>query len=244
MHVLWLQFISEVKVFLRYKVTVFWTFFFPLFFMVLFALLDFGGDAPLPYINYLLPAMIMMALLTTCFISTSIAFVLNREKGYYRRLFVTPLKKWTLLGGQIASRFLIILLQTVFLILVGVIFFGARMPGKNFEFWAVLVMGIFAFLSIGFFLASIVRREETVLPVSMIMFFMMLFLGGGFWPVSVMPKFLRYISKVLPSTYFNEALFKTTIESVSLGSLGLHFLVMAAWFVCFLVLAVTFFKWE
>jgi len=212
--------------------------------MVLFALLNFGGETPIPMINYLLPAMIMMALITTCIISTSIVFVLNREKGYYRRLFVTPLKKWMLLGGQIASRFLIVLLQTVFLIAVAVIFFDARMAGKNFQFWIVLAMGIFTFLSIGFFLASIVRREETVLPIAMSTFFLMIFLGGAFWPISVMPKFLRYFSKILPSTYLNEALLKTTIESVGLNSLGLHFLVMAAWLVCFLVLAVTFFKWE
>ena len=53
MRVLWLQFLSEVKLFFRYKVSVFWTFFFPLFFMVLFALLNFGGETPIPMINYL-----------------------------------------------------------------------------------------------------------------------------------------------------------------------------------------------
>jgi len=244
MNALWLQTLCEIKLFFRYKVTVFWTFLFPVFFMVLFGLLNFGTGSSIRYIDYLLPGMIMMALLTTCIQSTSIAFVINKEKGYYRRLFVTPLKKWVLIVGQIASRFLIVFLQTIFLIVVAVIFFKAQIPGKNFEFWLILFMGILTFLSIGFFLASVVRREETVQPMSMMVFFLMIFLGGAFWPVSAMPGFLQRFGSILPATYLTDGLLKTTVQSVGITALGNHFLIMTIWLVAFFVLSIIFFKWE
>ena len=244
MRILWLQFISEMKLFIRYKVTVFWTFLFPVFFMVLFGLLNFGSGGNIRYIDFLLPAMIMMALITTCIISTSIAFVINREKGYYRRLFVTPLKKWKLIGGQVMSRFIIVFLQTMLLIAIAVLFFEATMPGRNVVFWLVLFMAIVTFLSLGFFLASVVTREESVQPISMIVFFVMIFLGGAFWPVSQMPTFMQKISRLLPSTYLSDALFKITIAGAGLNVLGKHFLVMAIWLIIFSVATVAFFKWE
>jgi len=114
MRVLLNQIKIETKLFLRYKETVFWNFAFPVFFMVLFGLIGFGGDR-VQYINFLLPGIIVMALMTTCIISTAIDIVSDRAKGIFRRLFVTPLPKSVLLGGKIINRYVIVLLQTILL---------------------------------------------------------------------------------------------------------------------------------
>lgn len=244
MNTFWQQTLAEVREFIRMKSTMFWTFMFPAFFILLFGFLNFGTSSNVRYINYLLPAMIMMALITTCITSTVLGFVSDREKGYYRRLFATPLKKWVLLGSQIVCRFFIVLLQTIFLIVIAMLVFGATMPGKTILFWIVLFFGIVTFLCIGFLIASIVRKVETAMPVAMIVFFIMIFLGGAFWPINIMPSFLQKVSKLLPSTYLNDALFQSTVLNVNVSALGQHFLVLAIWGGVCITLAIILFKWE
>jgi ABC-2 type transport system permease protein len=95
----------EFKLFLREKEALFWTLAFPVFMMVLFGLLwkDETWDG-IPTIAYLLPGIIVMAVMTTCIVSTATGVVEEREKGIFRRLSLTPLKRQTLIGGQIVNK--------------------------------------------------------------------------------------------------------------------------------------------
>ena len=233
----------ETKLFFRYKETVFWSFAFPVFFMVLFGLLGFGGDR-VKYINFLLPGMIVMALMTTCIISTAVDIVSDRSKGIFRRLFVTPLSKPILLGGKIINRYIIVLLQTILLIVVAVVFFGARISGNYLLFWLVLTVGMLSFLGIGFVIASFVRRTESVHPISMIAFFLLMFLGETFWPTQMMPKFLQPVTKVLPTTYLNRALREVSIEAAGIEAIWLNLLIPIGWLIVCFVLSIRFFRWE
>ena len=78
----------------------------------------------------------------------------------------------------------------------------------------------------------------------MIAFFMMLFLGGIFFPTNIMPDFLVVISKALPSTHLNDALRLITIEGAGLGAAWLELLVVGGWLVVCLGLSIKFFRWE
>jgi ABC-2 type transport system permease protein len=234
----------ETKVFLRYKESVFWNFAFPIFFMVLFGFLGFGGGDGVRYVDFLLPGIIAMAVMTTCIISTAIDIVSDRDKGIFRRLFVTPLPRSVFLGGKILHRYVIVLLQTGLLILVAAVFFGVRMDGNYLVFWLLLTVGMFSFLSIGFLISSFLRKTESAQPVSMITFFVLMFLGETFWPAQAMPGFVKAVSKVLPSTYLNHALRAVSIEGAGLGVLKLDVLVLTLWMVGCFVLSARFFRWE
>jgi ABC-2 type transport system permease protein len=45
----------------------------------------------------------------------------------------------------------------------------------------------------------------------------MLFLGGIFFPLNIMPDFLTFIAKASPSTHLNDVLRLVVIEDASLG---------------------------
>jgi len=98
------QIALETKLFLRRKDDLFWTLAFPMFFMILYGLIygdmvwdDYGMRA----IDYILPGIIVMALMVTGIMATATGFVEEREKKIYRRLSLTPLKRQTIIGGQI-----------------------------------------------------------------------------------------------------------------------------------------------
>lgn len=166
--------------------------------MVLFGLIwkdDIWGN--MPAINYLVPEIIVMALMSTCIIGTIEGFVKEREKGIYRRLSLTPLKRQTLIGGKIVSLYIVVLLQTAVLIGIG---------GNYLLFWVVLTLGALSFLAMGFALTSLAKNSKSAHPLSMIPFFILMFLGGIFFPVEEMPRFLRPVCNVLPSLHLNDAL--------------------------------------
>ena len=245
MNILVRQTLLETKLFLRRRDDLFWTLAFPLFFIVLFGLIYGGKEwGDIRAIDYLLPGIIVMAVMITGIMNSATGFAEEREKGIYRRLSVTPIKKQTILGAQIINRYLIVLVQTLILLLIGILAFNITIVGNYAVFWLVLTIGALCFLAIGFSLTGLMRTAKSATPIAMIVFFMLLFLGRIFFPVDVMPKGLEYVSNILPSTYFNDALRIVIIEGKSIADIWLEMLAVFGWMVVCLVLAIRFFRWE
>lgn len=233
------QFLFEHRLFFRNKVNLFWNFMFPLMFLLIFGMLNFSGS-----IDYTLPGIITMALFSSCVISTSIAFVLLRESGFYRRMGVVPIKKQTILGAQIVQRYLLVLLQFVFLVLVSMGVFSASTAYFKPEIFLLITATIFSYLSIGFLVASLSNGVEVANILAMIPFFIMHFLGGAFWPLNVMPKIIQLFASFLPTTYFVSGIKDIVMIDRSILDLGKHFFVILIWGVGCLLLAIKFFRWE
>jgi ABC-2 type transport system permease protein len=235
----------EAKLFLREKEALFWTLAFPVFMIVLFGLIwkdeMFG---PIPAINYILPGIMVMAVMVTCLLNTAMGTVEEREKGIFRRLSLTPLKRQTLIGGQIVNRYLIVLVQTAILIAIGVAFFGATIGGNHLLFWAVLTIGAFSFLALGFALAGFIKNEKAAHPISMIVFFALMFLGGCFFPIEEMPEFLHPVCEALPSLHLNDALRMIVVNGAGLSEIWQELPVLLGWLAGCSALAVKFFRWE
>lgn len=237
----------EIRLFLRRKEELFWTLAFPAFFIVLFGLI-YGDtdwtDQGLRAIDYILPGIVVMAVMVTGIMSTANGFVEEREKGIYRRLSLTPLKKQALIGGQIISRYLIILAQALILLAIGVIAFNIDIVGNYGLFWFVLTAGAVCFLTVGFALTGLIKNAKSSTPITMIAFFVLLFLGGVFFPVDMMPGFLQAISNGLPSTHLGEALRTVGVEAGGIGDIWIDIAVLGGWAVGCLGLSIKFFKWE
>jgi len=239
------QIALEIKLFLRRKDELFWNLAFPLFFMVLYGLIY--GDTiwgEIKAIDYMFPGIIVMALMVNGIMVAATIFVEERGKGIYRRLSLTPLKRHTIIGAQIIHRYMVTLIQTILLLAIGIFGFKVNITGNYFYFWLLLTFGSLCFLSIGFALATLIRSTRSATPICLIVFFMMLFLGGIFFPLDVMPDFMSVIAKVLPSTHLNDAIRLVVIEGAGLGTVWLDLLIVGAWFLVSLVVSIKFFRWE
>ena len=237
----------ETKLFFRRKDELFWNLALPMFFMVLYGFL-YGdtkwAEFEIRAIDYMFPGIVVMALMVNGIMVNATGFVEERGKGIYRRLSLTPLKRQTIIGAQIIHRYIVSLIQTLLLLAVGVFGFNVNIVGNYFFFWLVLTFGSLCFLSIGFALATLIRSTRSATPICLIVFFMLLFLGGIFFPLNTMPDFLAIISKVLPSTNLNDALRLILIEGTGLGAAWLELLIVGAWFIVSLGLSIKFFRWE
>jgi ABC-2 type transport system permease protein len=157
---------------------------------------------------------------------------------------IVPIQKRILLSAQIVQRYILVIVQTVFLIIVALIIFSASLSYFKLEIFFLISLSIFTFLSMGFLVANLSNSVEVANILSMLPFFILLFLGGAFWPVSIMPKFLQTFASFLPTFYLVSGIKDVVMIDTSLFELGKHFLVILIWGLGCLFFTIKFFRWE
>lgn len=249
MSILLRQTLLELKLFIRSRESLFWTLGLPVFFIVLFGLIygdmqwDMGGYT-IRTIDYILPGIVIMAIMTTAINMGATNFAEERYNGIYRRLSLTPLKRYVLIAAQLIKSYLTIVVQTVLLLLIGVFAFNINIIGNYAELWFTLTIGSVCFLAVGFSLTALMKTAKSATPIAMIVFFLLLFLGGVFFPIEMMPSGLRYIANALPSTNFNEAIRMIAIRGMNIADIWKELLILLGWMVGCLAISIKFFRWE
>lgn len=235
----------ETKLFLRERQNVFFTLAFPIIMILIFGAV-FGGQSwyGVPAINYLLPGITVMAVMMACMNNNAMKVVIERERGIYRRLSLTPLKRHTLLLGDIFVRYLVALASTSLLIAIAIGVFHARVGGNHFLFWFVLTVGSLTFVALGLVLTTLVKNTNSMMSLGMAVLFPFMFLGACFWPLDQMPAFLHPLCRALPSLHLNTALRMIAVQGAGISDIWPEFPVILGWLVGCSVLAVKFFKWE
>ncbi|MEA1958727.1 MAG: ABC transporter permease, partial [Chloroflexota bacterium] len=68
--------------------------------------------------------------------------------------------------------------------------------------------------------------------------------SGIFFPVEMMPDFMRPVMDAIPLTYLGDSLRQVMVESSALHSHPINLAVLGGWCLVSLILAIRFFKWE
>lgn len=196
-------------------------------------------------IDYLLPGVLGMSLMQLGLFGTAAPLVSLREKGVLRRMGATPLTRATLLISQVAFRLSIAFVQTSLIVLVGMTIFHVHIDmGRLPQTIGIVLLGATTFITIGYFLAGLAKTEEAVQGIISLPNFLFMFLSGIFFPVDMMPSWMRPLVDAIPLTYLGDALRETMINAGSFFSLTRSVSILLVWLVVSGVLAIRFFKWE
>jgi ABC-2 type transport system permease protein len=195
-------------------------------------------------IDYLIPGILAMSILNLALFATAQPIISLRSQGVLRRLGATPLPRATLLAAYITMRLALALLQTAIIVVVGMLLFNMTMAGNWLVLSGVLLLGTLAFIALAFLIAAVARTEESGSALTSAVQLPMRFLSGIFFPIEVMPSFLRPVVDVLPLTYLADALRQVMVEATPYHSMLVNSMVLLAWLVGASVLAIRFFKWE
>ena len=237
----------QMRLFLRRKDELFWTLAFPVLFILLFGAI-YGNSKwegmSIRSIDYLLPGIIVMGAMVTGIMRTATAFVQEREQGIYRRLALTPLTRTTLIGSQLLQHYLVIIVQTLLLVAIGGLAFKTHLAGNTALFWLTLSVGALCFMSIGFALTGLIKTLRSATPIIQITYFALMFLGGIFFPNSLLPKWLGNAASILPSTQMGDALRAVVYNGAGIGDIWQKLAVMGAWIAVCMVVSIRFFRWE
>jgi ABC-2 type transport system permease protein len=194
-------------------------------------------------VSFFVPSILAMALMQLG-IFAAIPLVQQREKLILKRLNATPLPRWTLVGSNVIVRLIIAATQTVIIIGIGYAILGVEVVGN----WAVIagfvVLGALTFTSIGYVIASFARTEEAANGMTSVVQFPLMFLSGIFFPLEVMPDWLRGVATFMPLTYLGDALRQTMVGGTQFAPLGVDALILVGWLVVTLGISARYFRWQ
>ena len=195
-------------------------------------------------LDFFLPSLIAYIVLQAGIQLVAMGLADMRERRVLRRFLATPLRPAQVVGGQLIGRSVTVLLEVLVLIIVGVDVFHAHTYGSWALAWLAILVGTIAFVSIGFLITSFVRTSDAARGASAAVTFPMMFLSGVFIPIDQFPAGLQNAVHVLPLTFLADALHQVLNDGAGFSSIAVDLLVLAAWAVVSLGIAVRFFRWE
>jgi len=199
------------------------------------------------YIDFLLPGMLGFSILSSGVFGTAFVFLSLRLTLVIKRFFATPVKRYSIVLGEMLARLVFSLLGAVFIILVGHYVFGFTLIHGVVTVLNMLVLatiGLIIFMGFGFVVSGIAKNESSIPPISNIITMPQFLLSGTFFSITAFPGWLQTISKILPLTYLNDAMREVAFEGAGLGDVTHQLLILGIWFVAIYAVAVKTFKWE
>ncbi len=211
----------------------------PVGILVFFAKVDVGQTFLRDPVQFLVPGVLALAVMSTAMVSLGIATGFERRYGVLKRLGSTPLSRAGLLTAKTVSVLALEVVQAVVLLAVGVAL-GWQNTGSLAAAIGLLLIGTVAFAGIGMFFAGTLRAEAN-LAVANAVFLTLLFLGGMAYPLAKLPTFLQVIARALPAA----ALSDTVRQALSTAPVSIGALVtLVAWAIGMPIIAARTFRWE
>ncbi|MFF3174804.1 ABC transporter permease [Streptomyces sp. NPDC057900] len=232
----------------RDKTTLFFTFAFPLVFLVVFGLIFHGQtveESGRPYINYIAPGVLSWGIGNAAVFSVGFTLMQWRRDDVLRLIRMTP----TPLSAVLASRYVLATgigaVQAVLFVSVSLLpVFGLQPAARWPLVLPVLVIGITAFLAIGVIVGSSASTPEAVAAVANCLMVPMAFLSGSFFPLDSMPTWMQNLSYVLPLRYLNDGISGALTGDGTTGHIALSCGVLAGFAVVLCVVAARTFRWS
>lgn len=196
------------------------------------------------YIDFLIPGLLGMNLMSTGMWSMGFSIVNSRMKKLLKRLVATPMRRSDYLVAQFLSRFIFLVLEVVVLVAFGWLVFDVRINGSIAVFALICLLGGTAFAAIGMLVASRARTLEAVSGMMNFVMMPMWLCSGVFFSYERFPEAAKPVIRALPLTALNDALRGVMNDAMTLPQLAPEILNLAVWTVVAYVVALKIFRWQ
>jgi ABC-2 type transport system permease protein len=213
----------------------------PLMLLLFFGALPILPSAAGRPIDFLLPGLLALAVMSTSMVSLGIGTAFERQYGVLKRLGGSPLPRGGLLLAKMLTVVLIQLLQSGLLAGVAWFVFGWRPSGALLAAFVVVLLGTLTFPAIGLLLAGALRAETT-LALANGLYLVFVLLGDMLFPLVQFPVWLESVARLLPAAALADLLRASLQSETTL--LRPSLLVLATWGLGALIAAARTFCWE
>jgi ABC-2 type transport system permease protein len=244
---------------LRYDLLVLWrdprsrffTLILPVIFMVLLTSLfgnhtHFVNGHPIKNSTYYVPGISTLGIISASFVNLVITITAQRESGVLKRRRSTPVPAWVLITSRALSSVIISVVIVAVIVLLGRVIYGVHLPGATLPAFGLgVVIGAASFCCMAFAAACFIRNEDSAQPVIQAITLPLYFISGVFVPTDQLSKTLQDIADVFPIAHLNKVLFKAFDPATTgTGIAGTDLLIVVAWGVAGLVIALWRFSWS
>jgi ABC-2 type transport system permease protein len=238
------------KAFWRNPANAFFTFAFPLMFLVIFTAL-FGNESvtvagkEVSTSTFYVAAIATFSIITATYTNLAINMSFTRDQGVLKRIKGSPLPGWAYLTGRILHAILVTILLVAIVAAFGALFYDADIPGRTLPAFLVTVaLGAMTFAALGLAITAVIPNADASPAIVNASILPLLFLSGIFIPIQDPNAWYVTVSKVFPIYHFNEAMLASYFAPKGSGFEGGHLLIVAVWGLAGIVVAFLFFSWE
>lgn len=194
------------------------------------------------YPEHILTGMMAVSILFYSFTTTSFAILLQRRRGVYHLLKVTPLPLWKYVCSISGAWTLISFLCALLVLLSGIIVLKIDISLYSvLALVPILLIATVGYVFFSFFIASLSRTESNISIITNIITLPLIFCSSAFYSLSNTPEFLQIIHRFNPFQWFVNGLRNALNFTCFYYFVNLGLLLLAAFFA--LILAVRSFRY-
>ena len=213
----------------------------PLLLLSFFSNVDILPTSGQSSVNFLLPGIVALAIMSTAMVSLGIATGFERSYQVLKRLGATPLGVPRLVLAKALSVLVVEFVQVMLLIGLAQAF-GADLGGLNIAKLAfAIALGTLAFSGVGLSLAGRLRGEIN-LAAQNALYLVLLLIGGIVFPLQEFPSWLHWVGRISPSGALADVMRDVFSGTSVHGASSL--VVLVCWAVAAQLSAFKLFRWN
>lgn len=141
-----------------------------------------------------IPGFSLMFVLLTLIFTVSLDLREEEVWGTSARLSVAPVSGTAVLGGKLLARVVVGTGQLLLLLLFGHFVYGLTLGHSPFVLCTVATAVVFSMTCFGAIVAAFARTREQVIPIGLAVAFVLAALGGLFWPLYDLPRWMQTVA--------------------------------------------------
>ena len=173
---------------------------------------------------------------------TSLGVVRERQAGTLEQLAVMPFRAWDVIVGKIAPYLMMAAVDLVLIIAIGMGVFHVPFAGNVATFTLGAALFLLVTLGMGILVSTVSQNQGQAIQLAFMLVLPQVLLSGLIFPISSMAAGVRWISYVLPLTYFIEISRGVMLKATPISALAEPLALLAVLAVAVLGLAVVRFR--
>ena len=176
-----------------------------------------------PYIQYLLPGTIVLAIFVSAMIGGGIIFIDDKARGLHEGYLVTPITKLDLILGFNLAGAIKAVLSGLVLVTLGSLIAGIPDPLNLLRLGRLLVLVAFTALAlISMMFLLMVRVSDPLIPRAIfgVLNTLLFFPSGAVYPINAFPPWMKVITVADPFTYAVDGFKALILKNTPLTAIG------------------------
>jgi len=196
------------------------------------------------YIDWLIPGLLGMNIMSTGMWGIGFAIVQARLRKLLKRLVASPMRRTHYLLAQMLARLVFLAPEAIVPLAFGALVLGMPVRGSLAAIIIVCVWGAITFTALGLLAGSRARTLEAISGLLNLSMVPMWIVSGVFFSSSNFPPAVQPAIQALPLTALNDALRAVILEGAPLRQIASELAIMAGWAVSSFILALKLFRWR
>ena len=202
-------------------------------------------DKSLKAVQFLTPGILSWGVATSAAFGAALTLVSWRRKQLLRRIRLSPVPVWTVLGARVGVSLTVALVQACMFVGLAVTpLFGLKLPSTFWLALPLLIAGTLSFLSIGLLIGAIAKTEEAASAMANFIVLPMAFLSGTFFNIDGAPAWLKAVSKVFPLRWMNDGMLDVIARGRGVSAIVAPIGVLLAFAAALTLIASRIFSWD